>query len=444
MAPSAQTTQASQDSPFLAAAQSGEWSRLFTPDGGPDLSSEPLFRGGHSDKIALLAEDPALLASAIQAALHIGAWDFINDILRTEHAAACPPGLLRASTLFKNPLSVKGEDLTPQEAAKLSIWRSILVSNPWHATSLSEGDYQDWKDLSKIIIKSLAFSAVPANEFCCPGHLVHVVDAVNAAIRAGIPSNGSSVRALNAPEHGAPPSRDPVHETRPDLATAAASLMETFARSAPPVSLVTTPLSDLNLAALAAHPELKELFLRGVSSALTPVAAKSFLHALATTKDAPLDLTLRVSALATLLSISDLPVSTLVSVLKDTPHGEVRSIAMKALTQELGFPLSLKTRIALQKVGPQGGEVISGLLRGLDRSHSRMEEVSAFPALARSWILACSGASVDHGINTAVINSCSDLQGGPLRSALADFALEPRDPISPLGVAAIVRRWIRA
>lgn len=446
MDPSQQTSYYPKDRQFLAAAQSGDWSRLFTDDTTIDLSAEQLFRGSHADKISLLSEDPALLTAAVHAALQRGAWDFIDDVLGTKHAAACPPSLLRASIPFKNPLSAKGEDLTPQEAAKISVWRSILVANPWHATSLSERDYQEWKDLSKVIIKSLAFSAVAANEFSSPGHLIHVVDAVNASIRAGLTNyeNSMGSTSVQGRERAEPLKRDAILATRPDLATAAASLMEAFARSSPSVSLTSAPLADLNLAALAAHPELKEAFLHGVSTALTPVAAKSFLHALATGKSLSPDLKLSVSALTTLLSMSDSPVSTLVSALKDAPHGEVRVIAMKALTRELGFPLFLRTRLGLEKVGSQGGAIISNLLVGLDRSHGQMEEVSHFPALVRGWILACSGAGVEHGINSSTVNSYSELNGGPLKHSVVDFALEPLDPISVLGVASILRRWLKA
>lgn len=258
-----------------------------------------LFRGNHADKIALIAEDPILLSTAVRAALERGAWDFIADVLGSHHAGACPPGALRTSTPFKNPLSVKGETLTSEEAAKLSIWRTILTANPWYRTNLSEHDYQEWRDLSKVVIKSLAFSSVPANEFSNPGHLVHVVDAVNQSIRTTNLSNDESQRAASA-------------AVRPSLTIAAASLVETLQHSPLPVSLSTHPLADLNLAALAANPALKDAFLQGISHALAPVAAKSFLHALATDEKGCPDLKLRVSALTTLLSMSDLPVATLV------------------------------------------------------------------------------------------------------------------------------------
>lgn len=405
-----------------------------------------LFRGNHADKIALIAEDPILLSSAVRAALERCAWDFISDILGSHHAGVCPPGALRASTAFKNPLSVKGESLTSQEAAKLSIWRSILTANPWYRTNLSEHDYQEWKDLSKVIIKSLAFSSVPANEFSHPGHLVHVVDAVNQSIRATSLTDDGDRRSSSAlvGRSTSPDGNNALHAVRPSLPIAAASLVETLQHAPLPVSLSTQPLAGLNLAALAVHPALKDAFLQGISHALTPVAAKSFLHALATDDRGCPDLKLRVSALTTLLSMSDLPVATLVAVLKHAPHGEVRTIAMKALSQELAFPLLLKARLGVQTVGPSGGAIISGLLSGLDRSHSTMQSVAAFPGLVRDWISACSGAGVEHGIDPTTINSYSTSSGGPLKGSLVDFALEPLDLLSPVGLAAVLRRWIRA
>lgn len=136
--------------------------------------------------------------------------------------------------------------------------------------------------------------------------------------------------------------------------------------------------------------------------------------------------------------------ATLVTVLKDAPHGEVRSIAMKMLSQELSFPLLIKARLGVQNTGPSGGAIISGLLSGLDRSHSNMQSVSAFPALVRNWILACSGAGVEHGIDLNTVNSYSTSAGGPLKGSMVDFALEPLDLLSPVGLASVLRRWIGA
>lgn len=446
MAPPQHTNNSPNDPQPLAAAQKGDWSQFFTPDPGIDLGKEVLFRGNYADKIALIAEDPILLSSAVRAALARGAWDFIADVLGSHHADVCPPGALRASTAFKNPLSVKGESLNSQEAAKLSIWRSILTANPWYRTNLSEHDYQEWKDLSEVVIKSLAFSSVPGNEFCHPGHLVHVVDAVNQSIRATTLINPESQRSSSNSVGAAtaPDGITALHSVRPPITIAAASLGETLQHAPLPVSLSTQPLAGLNLAALAANPALKDAFLQGISYALTPGAAKSFLHALATDERGCPDLKLRVSALTTLLSMSKLPVATLVAVLKDAPHGEVRTIAMKALSQELAFPLLLKARLGVQTVGPSGGAIISGLLSDLDRSHSHMQSVAAFPALVRDWILACSGAGVEHGIDPSTINSYSTSSGGPLEGLLVDVALEPLDPLSPVRVAAVLRRWIRA
>jgi len=430
----------------LATAQRGDWSQFFTPDPAIDLGKELLFRGNHADKIALIAEDPPLLSSAVHAALERGAWDFISDILGSPHAGACPPGALRASTSFKTPLSVRDGSLTSQEAAKLSLWRSILTANPWYQTTLAEHDYLEWKDLSEVVIKSLAFSSVPANEFSNPGHLVHVVDAVNQSMQAtNFMSEGSQGSSNNSTgEQTTPKGNNALHSVRPHLAIAAASLVETLEHTSLPISLSKQPLASLNLSAMAASPAIKDAFLQGITHALTPVAAKSFLHALATDESRCPDLKLRVSALTTLLSMSELPVATLVAVLKDAPHGEIRSIAMRALSQELAFPLLSKARLGIQSVGPSGGVMISGLLSGLDRSHSSMQSVVAFPTLVRDWISACSGAGIEHGIDPTIINSYSTSLGGPLKGSLVDFALEPLDLLSPVGIAAALRRWIRA
>lgn len=426
----------------MDAAQEGDWRSFFKTSSNIDLNDEALFHGNHDGKIALIAKDPPLFEAAINAALEHKSWDFIYEVINSEYAAACPPSKLNSSHQFKNHIFIENRPLSPQENAKILLWRSILVANPWHTTTLSDEEHREWAALARAVMRNLAISTTPSNEFSNPGHLIHVVDAVNESIRASSHEKEPAPR-LSTATAGTLPDNLVARQTRPEVTLAAVCLIEALSRSTAPVSLTEGALADLDLARLSSQPAVREEFFGGIYRSLSPTKAVSFLHHIATDETACPDLRLRVSAVPYLLSLSERPVSTLLAVLRDANHGEIRAIAMRALSEELKFPLVGKPRQGVRECGPEGGAIVTGLLSGLDKMHSSMNEVVLFPDLARRWILACSAAGVAHGINANALHSYNTNNGGPLSGSRVDFALEPLDPLSPIGIANALRRWAR-
>ena len=419
-----ETPQTPQSSTGLT--KSDPWQQIFQKSAPQALSDETLWPQADTSYLKELGREPRLLNEAVQAALAHGAWHFIRQVIHEGFVNACPPSILLASTNFVAPITAADRPLSDTENEKISLWRSVLVANPWHTIELSAKERGDWKKLSHAALDALARSSSPGNTFSNPGHLIHIVDAVNVAI--------------NALRHG---NAGPLDDVRVGLREAVSRMVECAGQTKTALHVTSGALQSLNLPLVIQEREVRIQFLAGIQEAKDKTAARSLLHHLASQDGPTSHWVFRVSAVSKLLSASPAPVSTMFGVLADAKDPAVRSFAMKAISHHLQFPLSRDIRAEVAHLGPVGGRVLSLVLAGLDQSHRHSGWFDGLPLLVRQYAHAAAAAHVDSGIDQDVITSLSVSNGGPLSENQVFEALVAFDPISLEGLATKIRRIIR-
>lgn len=423
-----QTPHTSSTDNAIDLAKNGSWQRIFQiTSPTSDLSGEVMWPQANTSYIKELAQDPNLVSQAVEAALSLSAWHFLNQLLHEGFAKACPPSTLLASPNFVAPISAVDRPLTDADSEKISLWRSILVANPWHTIELSDKERSDWKKLSHATLEALAKSSTPGNTFSNPGHLIHVVDTVNVAI--------NSARHEN---------QGPYDDVRVGLREAVSRLVDCAGQTGTPLQITSGALTNLNFPMIIQEREIRTEVFAGIQDAQEQVAARSLLHHLAC-QDGPVSQWyFRVSAATRLWTSSPAPVASMFGLLAEAKDPSVRAVAIKAISQHLRFPLSRDVRDEVAHLGPLGGQILSHLIAGLDNSQGLSGWFDGLPLLIRQYTQAAAAAHVDHGIDQKFINSLSVEKGGPLSPNQVFEALVGLDPISPEGFGTFIRGIIRA
>lgn len=408
-------------------AKNGSWQQIFQTATPSVLTGEEMWSTTDNRHIKEIGKDHNLLDQAVREALAQGAWHFLQQLFHEGFAKACPPALLLASPQFLAPITAVDRPVTDTELAKISLWRSILVANPWHTIELSAKDEGDWKQLSVSSLNALSKSSTPATLFSNPGHLIHVVDVVNIAV--------------NALRHR---TSGPLDHVRVGLREAVASMVECAGQTKASVKPSEGALRDLNFPIIIQERDVRVAFLGGIAAAKDRVAASSFLHNLAS-QDGPASQWLfRVTAATHLAETSAAPVASMFGVLAEAKDPSVRAFALKTASRKLEFPLSRDVRDEVTLLGPLGGQILSRLLVGADRSHRLSGWFDTLPLLIRQYTHAAAAAHVEHGVDTDLISSLSIQKGGPLSVNQVSDSLVALDHISLEGLATMIRRIIRA
>jgi len=387
-----------------------------------ELDVGAAWRSRDTSALKEVLSDQRLSGAVIEETLSRGSWRLISEVLQPELSASCLPSRLLSSEDFTTRISAIGRVLSDDEVAKISLWRSVLVANPWRGEVLDAREYEAWRDLSFKVYEALSRSSIDENYGSDPGQLVHVVDVVNLASR------------------NIGPQRQP---TRITVQEAFQGLVDCLSQAQRGFSFDQGPLSELDLYQYKRDPGFRTALTEGALKSESKEVAHAFLIAIAAQPGLSTEWAFRVSMAEKAIEISSRPLAVCFSLLEQSTDPAVLSAVMRNISNRLEFPLSKRSREEVASLNSRGGEILGGLLLGLDASHARSGWFDTYPLLVQRFVQACAVARVPHGMSSDRLESLSQSRGGPLSAEQLWVALSALDPVSIEGVGTKLRALIR-
>jgi hypothetical protein len=401
-------------------AMSREAQRIFEAlEVGLDAVKEgPEWRELNTAQLSDALSNNQLTSYVIEQGLSRGSWRVISEVLHSEFSLRCLPSVLLTNSNFSMSINSAGRALSDDEAAKVGLWRSVLLSSLWKWETLNAYEREAWGELSFKVYDALAHSSLDACGGSDPGQIVHVVDVVNCA-SCNVGTARQSMRVT-------------VQEAFQGLVDCLSQVGDRF-------SLNDGPLAELDLSLYKRDAGFRKSLVAGVLKSQSKDTAERFLFALVTQPGVPGDWMFRVSIAESLIAASDRPISVCFSLLESATDTAVLSLAIENVSRRLAFPLGKNAKGEVAQLGASGGEVLGNLLVCLDSSHARSGWFNAYPRLVQQYAQCCAVAHVPHGLSVERIEMLSQTRGGPLSEEQVWVALSALDSFSAERIATKIR-----